>query len=184
MSEEILEPSEIIIEKNGTIKEQISHVNPWIRFLARFFDYSLFILALSSVRYCFTGSVSLDEYKSFIPIPFFSWIVVEAFLLSTWGTTPGKFFLKTKISSRRFAKLDFMSALRRSFNVWFRGIGMGIPVINFLCLMVAYNRLKLLGSTTWDMDDQTIITHYPIGQWRIVLATAVTFCGFLFYYIN
>lgn len=183
MSEEIIEPSEIIIEKNGTVRETTTHVSPWIRFLARFFDYSLFIFLLGATRYLITGTISLAQYESFIPVQFFAWIPIEALLLSTWGTTPGKFFLKTKLIPRRRGKLDYMAALKRSFNVWFRGLGMGIPVINILCLMVAYHRLNLLRTTSWDVEDQTIITHYPISLWRIIVASIFAASGFIFYYV-
>lgn len=122
MSEEIIEPSEIIIEKNGTVREKTSPVNPWVRFLARVFDYSLFIFFVSMVRYFLKGAPFSSHYESFIPLPFFAWIPLEALLLSTWGITPGKFFLRIKLSLRRPGKLDYMSALKRSFDVWFRGV--------------------------------------------------------------
>lgn len=183
MSEEIIEPSEIIIEKNGTVRETATHVSPWIRFLARFFDYALFIFLLGAVRYLITGTPSLAQYESFVPIPFFCWIPIEALFLSTWGTTPGKFFLRTKLIPRRRGKLEYKIALRRSFNVWFRGLGMGIPVINVLCLMVAYHRLNLLRTTSWDVETQTMITHYPIGTWRIVVASIISAAGLFFYYM-
>jgi len=183
VSDQIIEPSEIIIEQDGTEKETISHVNPKIRFLARFFDYALFIFFLATVRYFITGSTDVIRHESFIPIQFFIWIPLEALLLYVWGTTPGKFFLKTKIIPKKRIKLDYMSALKRSFNVWFRGFGMGIPVINILCLMVAYQRLNFLQMTSWDRDEQTIVTHYPVGQWRIILASIVSFSGLVFYYM-
>jgi len=180
VSEEIIEPSEIIIEKNGTVKEKTSHVNPWVRFLARFLDYSLFILFLSGIRYLVKGTFSLNEQDSFIPIHFFAWIPIESLFLSTWGTTPGKFFLRTKISTSYQGKLNYMSALMRSFNVWLRGIGMGIVVVNILCLMTAYHRINLLRITSWDKEAQTLVTHYPIGNWRIILSAIVILAVFVF----
>lgn len=182
MSEEIIEPSEIIIEKNGTVRETRLPANPWIRFLARFFDYSLFILFVSMFRYFFKLLPFSSYYDSFIPVIFFAWIPVEALFLSTLGTTPGKFFLKVKISLKRPGKFNYMSAVKRSFDVWFRGLGMGISLIGILCLMVAYHRLKFANTTTWDRDNQTIVTHHPIGQWRIIGAAIVSAIGLIFYF--
>ena len=75
-----------------------------------------------------------------------------------------------------------MTALRRSFSVWFRGLGMGVIGLNFFCLMIAYHKLKLLHITSWDRDDRIQVTHYPIGRWRIYFAAFVAAAGILYYY--
>ena len=182
MDDKVVEPSEIIIDREGLPKQNIAHVNPWIRFLARFFDYSLFFLVLWGLRILLAGHFPLGRFENLIPFEFFVWIPIEALLLSTWGTTPGKFFLKTDLRQGRKPKLDYMTALKRSFNVWFRGLGMGIPVINFLCLLVAYHRLRLFRQTSWDREENIIVSHHPIGRWRIVAAAVIAVGGILFYY--
>jgi len=182
MSDRVIEPSEIIIEGANQPKANITQVNPWIRCLARFFDYALFFLFLLSTRKWFHGQLPFGKYERLIPFEFFVWIPIEAILLSTWGTTPGKFFLKTRLKAGKKNRLDFMTALRRSFSVWFRGLGMGIIGLNFFCLMIAYNKLKLLHITSWDRDDHILVTHYPIGRWRIYLAVFVAVVGILYYY--
>jgi hypothetical protein len=178
----VIEPSEIIIEQTQKPKENITHVNPWIRCLARFVDYSLFFLLLLLSRKLFHGQLPFGKYEHLIPFEFFVWIPIEALLLSSWGTTPGKFFLKTKLKAGKRGKLDYMNALRRSFSVWFRGLGMGIPVLNFFCMLIAFNKLKLLRITSWDRDDHIVVTHYPIGRWRIYVAVFVAAAGILYYY--
>ena len=42
MTDKVVEPSEIIVEQPQKQRENITHVNPWIRLIARFVDYSLF----------------------------------------------------------------------------------------------------------------------------------------------
>ncbi len=182
MSDRVIEPSEIIIEQPNKARENITHVNPWIRFIARFFDYSLFFLFLLWSRKLFSGHLPLSSYEHLVPFEFFLWIPIEALLLATWGKTPGKWFLKTRLKQGKRAKLEFMTALRRSFSVWFRGLGMWIPVVNFFALLIAYNKLKLLQITSWDRDDHLVVTHYPIGRWRIYVAVFVAFSGILYYY--
>lgn len=184
MGEKIVEPSEIIIDRYGLPKEKILHINPQIRLLARFFDYALFLLLLWGLRVLLKGSFPLGLFEYLIPFEFFAWIPIEAVLLSTWGTTPGKFFLKTKLQQGRKKKLDFQTALKRSFNVWFRGLGMGIPVINVLCMLVASSRLRMLGTTSWDREDNIVVSHFPIPQWRIVVASIIVVCSFILYYGN
>lgn len=182
MNDRVIEPSEIIIDREGLPKEDTSHVNPWIRFLARFFDYSLFFLLLWGIRTVAGGQFPLGRFEHLIPFEFFVWIPIEALLLSTWGTTPGKFFLRTELKQGRKTRLDYFTALKRSFNVWFRGLGLGIPIVIFLCLLVAYHRLRVFRQTSWDREENIIVLHYPIGRWRIAAAAIIATGGLLFYY--
>ena len=179
-----VEPSEIIIEKGrGEPKEDPLHSNPWLRFLARFFDYSLWIALLWVLHYLLGGGAPFAQYERIIPYEFFTWIPVEAVLLYAWGKTPGKFLLTTTIRQGRRDRLDIGSAFRRSFFVWFRGLGMMIPILNFLCLLVAYQRLKLLHTTTWDRDEHTRITHSPLSRWRMVTAVSTIAFVAIFIYL-
>jgi len=182
MFDRVIEPSEIIIEKTQKPKENITHVNPWMRLLARALDYSLFFLVLLAIRKFFLGQLPFGKMENYIPFEFFVWIPIEALLLSTWGTTPGKFFLKTKLKQGKREKLDFMTALKRSFSVWLRGLGMGIPIFSFFCLLVAFNKLKMVHITSWDRDDHITVTHYPIGKWRIYFVVFVAVSSILYYY--
>lgn len=183
MSDEVIEPSEIIVEQpDKPRKEDIRHANPWIRFIARFFDYSLFLLLLLSSRKLFHGALPFGHYQYFIPFEYFLWIPIEALFLSTWGVTPGKWFLKTKLRLGKRQKFDYLTALRRSLSVWFRGLGMNILGLNFFCLLVAFNKLKVFQITSWDRDDHIVVTHYPIGRWRLYVAVFVAAAGILYYY--
>ncbi len=185
MTDRVIEPSEIIVDQPSAPKENITHVNPWLRCIARFFDYGLFFLLLLGARKFFHGQEPFGKYEHFIPFEFFVWIPFEALLLCTWGTTPGKFLLKTKLKRvGRNPKLDFVRALHRSFSVWFRGLGMGIPVLNFFCLLIAYNKLKMFKMTSWDVDERIEVTHYPIAPWRIYFTSFFAIFALLFYYIN
>lgn len=183
MSDHVIEPTEIIVEgARATPNENAVHINPWIRCIARFLDYSLFFLSLLLLRKLFSGKLPFGDYERLIPFEYFVWIPIEALLLSTWGTTPGKFFMRTKLKAGKKERLDFVMALRRSFAVWVRGLGMGLPVLNFICPLLAYNKLKLFKMTSWDRDDHIQVTHHPIGRWRIYLAVFVAVVGILYYY--
>ena len=183
MVDKAIEPSEILIDRQGLPKEKVSHIDPYIRFLARFVDYSLFLLLLWIVRVLVGGSFPLSLFEYMIPFEFFVWIPIEAALLATWGTTPGKFFLKIKLQQGRKVRLDWSTALKRSFNVWFRGLGMGIPIINVICMIVASHRLKIFGRTSWDHEDNITISHYPTPKWRVIASFVFMICCFISYYV-
>lgn len=179
----VIDPSEIIIDKSGSIREETSQANPWIRFLARFLDYAWFFLLLLSIRWFFKGSVFHEKYESIVPIEFFIWIPIEALFLWLWGTTPGKWFLKIQLKQAR-RSLDFTTALRRSFRVWFRGLGMMMPVINCICLSLAYYRLNLKQWTSWDKEDHILISHRPVARWRVIFAASLGASMQLLYFIS
>lgn len=90
--------------------------NFWYRALARFCDYCLFFLALGAFTLFlpyFYGP--LFYYYLAIAVPFL-WIPVEAFLLSKWGTTPGKALFGLSVwRDSHGQKLSFLAALKRSF---------------------------------------------------------------------
>lgn len=178
----VIEPSEIIIEGGQRRQEEAVHVNPWIRFLARGVDYSLFFLLLLASRKIFHGHLPFGKYENLVPFEYFVWIPIEALFLSTWGKTVGKWFLKTKLKAGKKERLDYMTALRRSFSVWLRGLGLGIPVVNFFCLLMAYQKLKIFHITSWDRDDHISLIHSPVGRWRIYVAAFIAAAGILCYY--
>ncbi len=170
-----IEPSEILIGDDGTVRDKPIEANPWLRFLARAFDYSLF--------FSFLWAISAGKIEStLVPLEYFLWIPVEAAFLRWLGTTPGKWVLGIQLRQGRLPRLDYPTALRRSFNVWFRGLGMGVPFLNVICSLVAFQRLKAFKVTTWDRDDHIQIRYLRIGTWRIVLALLIATLGLGFYY--
>lgn len=182
MPDKPIEPAEIIIDGKGLPKEKVSRINPPIRLLARFFDYSLFLLILMIVRFVFKIGIPDSFFEYMIPFEYFAWIPIETALLCTWGTTPGKYLLHMQIKLGRKNRFDFVTALRRSFNVWLRGLGMGIPVVNVLCLLVASSKLRLMGMTSWDGEDNITVTHHPVSKERVMTVTVITIIGFMAYY--
>ena len=180
MSDRVIEPSEIITGREEDRKAPPSHVNPLLRLAARAFDYSVFF----GLLYFFFPPLLYQEIFNFIPVVFFAWIPVEALLLFTLGTTPGKWLLHTQLFRHHRRRLPLDVALRRSFAVWLRGLGLGIPIVNVFCIMGAYQRLKLLGATSWDREEGIVITHLPLPRWRFHLIAGFAMVGFGLYAFN
>ena len=183
MGEKIVEPSEIITNiKQGKTQERATPHNPYARLLARFFDYSLWLLILTALRHWMGTAFPKALFGHLIPFEFFAWIPIEACLLSFWGTTPGKFLFGLRLWQGRKEKLDFAGSLERSFRVWFRGLGLGLPGINVFCMFMAMNQLKLLGSTSWDREANITVSYKEVPQWKIIVSGLVIAAGFLLYY--
>lgn len=181
MSNRVIEPSEILVEQDYAHAKP-SRVNPWVRLVARFIDYSLFFLTLLVYQRIFDIRIFSDSFAKLIPFEFFSWIPLETLLLATFGKTPGKWFLQIDLRFKGKIRANWMTALRRSVSVWLRGLGLGIPILNVLCMLTAYQRLKLTHTTSWDRDDQIQVTHRLTAQWRISAATFFSCLTMLIYF--
>src|SRR5689334_21790050 len=98
-----IERTEILIGEDGTVRDKPLASNPWLRFLARMFDYSLFFTALLAISW------RKIETSSLVPFEYFLWIPVEAAFLRWLGTTPGKWFLGIKLQQGRLFRLDYLT---------------------------------------------------------------------------
>ncbi len=167
----VIEPSEIIVDL-PTLEEDLVHVSPWNRFLARYFDYAIFSISLLPIMWRF-GKILIDS-KFFHPFSFLLflpskalWIPIEALLISTWGYTPGKFLLRIKLLHNK-KKLTFSKSLKRSFLVWVKGIGLGIPFITIITQFSAYLRLYTRMKTSWDEQEKTTVIQKAVSLWLII----------------
>lgn len=171
---------------------------PWRRFFARTVDLltsgiatgSLFIFLLSFVL----SMVYPEGARAIIPlfdnqiltgvVMYLAWIPVEAFLISTTGTTPAKWIYGISVLGTSGSKLSYSSALRRSCLVFFQGDGAGLPIVTFFTRYFSYKRLTDTGTTLWDTDVGSVVTHktWGIGRWIASILSfvfAVMVIGFL-----
>lgn len=158
----------------------VPQIRPWVRYWARMFDIYITALVLGVV----TGVISphaLDVPGSSILFGFavlLIWVFVESLLLSSVGVTPGKWLFKVRLVPPAGEKARFTTALSRSFKVWWRGIGIGFPVISIVTLVIARSDLKEFGATTWDRDMGFVVVHERIGGVRATVIV-VAFCVFI-----
>ena len=154
-------------------------VRPWVRYWARMFDFFLF---------AFLGGATLGVvYPPIIEIPeilfsillLFAYAFVEPAMLAGWGTTPGKALLKIRLRNSDGSKLSYTDALSRSFDVFFKGVGIGIPIVQLITLIFAYNRLTKKGITSWDEGGNFKVSHQAIEAWRSIVAVFI-FMAFLY----
>lgn len=87
------------------------------------------------------------------------WILIEALQLALFQTSLGKYLFKIRITKKTGGRIRFFEALKRSFHVWWRGLGTGFPPVTLITLPVALTRLVIKGETSWDRDGQFTVTH-------------------------
>jgi len=154
-------------------------VRPWVRFWARMFDLCSFSLLAGFVLVFFHPSMSNMPDFALGMLIIFIWIFVESSLISTWGSTPGKWLFKTSLRNGAGDKLTFSSALTRSFSVWWRGLGIGFPIVILITLAIAHNNLTKDGITSWDREGNFIVSHDKIGPMRVIVAI-IFFIGYFY----
>jgi len=113
-----------------------------------------------------------------IDLGLFGWLVIlywplEAFMLSVCGGTPGKWLLGIQVIHSNGQKLTFKDAWSRSFRVWWRGMGLCIPLCSPFTMFHGYRCLKTDGTTSWDRDGDLIVVHRSIGVLKGICAVVV-----------
>lgn len=154
------------------------HFNPWARFLARRIDLivitSIMIISTTLFYPDFIHASILKKSLLMILVSYPTWVIIEAILLSTWGTTPGKFIFNLQLTDLNNSKLKFNAALGRSLNVWMKGMGFGLPLITIITFINSYDTLKKNSVTAWDKN-KFILTHKKIGfiRWMVILIVVI-----------
>jgi uncharacterized RDD family membrane protein YckC len=157
--------------------------HPWHRYFARGIDtivvsYTIAFLMLPLVMA--TGFINLDA--NFLILAFFILFLslfIEAGFISLFGTTIGKFAFGIKVLTLEGKKLTYKQSLQRSFGVWVKGLGLGIPIVSLFTQISAYEKISELGSASWDQKGGFVVHYKGIGKLRaaffIVLYFAIYF---------
>jgi hypothetical protein len=169
------------VAQSSLIIESGSQVRPWVRYWARLIDLYLFSIGCGFAIGLLARDWITSQADGFLLalVFIFVWCFVEPIFLSTWGTTPGKALLRVTVRKSDGSMLDYGLALSRSFDVWFRGYGLGIPLISFVTVLMAYEKLKKNGITSWDQSRDLRVSHEKIGVVRVILALLL-FCAFAY----
>jgi S1-C subfamily serine protease/uncharacterized RDD family membrane protein YckC len=130
-------------------------VHPWARFWARSVDlvlfYALVVLAVPGWH----GWAQVPARLLASILTPLAWTIPEALLLSSLRTTPGKWALGLRVESADGERLEFGAAWKRAVQVWLRGLGAGIPILNLVAMGRAYLVLVREGRSTWDAEEGT-----------------------------
>jgi hypothetical protein len=147
----------------------VSQVRPWVRYLARSSDMWICGFLVGAMAGYAGIMAEIPRFVLGLTVPLV-WVFVEALLLSTWGTTPGKWLFSTWVTDAMGNRLSFSHALSRAFSVWFMGLAFGLPIITLITLIVSYVKLKNQGITPWDREGHFAVIHESLRPVRITFA--------------
>ena len=162
-------------------KEEVPRrIQPWVRFSARLFDTIIFLLSASIFFLLIFPDadelISLREYSLFRFALFMPYLILaESVFLSTWGTTPGKWFFNVTVRNSIGKKLSFANALDRSIKVWIKGMGLGFWFFPIITLIYSYSKLLNNGITSWDRAGEfTVSINQHIKKTKVVIIIIIT----------
>lgn len=157
-------------------------VRPWVRLWARLVDWWIWKQLMGVVLMVSGLSPGAEEGSpwtrllvglAFHIVALMLWVPVEAFLLSRWGTTPGKWLLRVRVTNGDGSSFSFERALLRSWRVFVRGMALGIWFVEWAMWIVAWRELRRGGQTRWDAAGAHRITHYRVGVIRTAVAITI-----------
>ncbi|MDA1259526.1 MAG: RDD family protein, partial [Planctomycetota bacterium] len=87
-----------------------------------------------------------------------AWTLIEAFCISRWGMTPGKWIYRVRVvhSDGRF--LTYGEALTRALQVFTKGMAFGLPGVQLIAMALAMKELTETGATPWDRN-RFVVQH-------------------------
>lgn len=163
---------------NNSIVPTGSQSRPWVRYWAKMLDFWIYGLIIGLVIGFLQLDVTIIRLFFAIFLVFVGQIIVEPCLLPSWGSTPGKALLNVRVRTQDGTKLSAQESMLRSLNVWIRGFGLGLPLVNLFTMLNAYNKLKENHVTSWDKDGGFVTIHKKIGATRVIIYFLIVF-GFI-----
>lgn len=142
----------------------------WRRFWARNFDYYLHSIVIV-VIWTVIDYESLDAINNTLLgfILMLIWVLLDGTYMTLFGTTIGKKIMKIKITTTEGSKISKFVAFKRSRLVWFRGMGLGIGIVQLIMNIISYKNLKSDGITSWDRELSLEVSYEKIGIIRYLI---------------
>src|SRR4029079_10665387 len=112
---------------------ELDRPRPWLRFWARMLDRFWFFMAFGLAVNPLLGNVvariaDVPLFQVLVdPVLLLLYVPMEAWLLSRFGSTPGRALLRVQVRRLDGSLPVFSQALRRSFQVYLKGLGLGLP---------------------------------------------------------
>ena len=155
--------------------DQIPRVQaPWRRFFARTFDFFLYtsllnlILVLLGVNISGAGT-GLSVLTTVVGLLFM--FLLEPVFLSRWGTTPGKAILGLFVTDHDGGRLTYGEAYQRTQLVLVQGMGLCIPIYEWVRNYKCYTAVQDGKVLDWENDSLLVLKDTKL--WRPILLVAV-----------
>ncbi len=99
----------------------------------------------------------------------FIYFFITALSIGSTGKSIGKWLCGVQILNKDGNALGFSTALHREWMVFWRGLGLNIPIVNLFTQFKAYRALNSDGITSWDRDLETKVLYRKSGMKQNIL---------------
>ncbi len=154
--------------------DQPRRAGPWSRFFAQMLDIYLVravltvLVALAGYRLEQDGTRFLG-FGLMLPVG----LMVQALLLFTIGTTPGKALLGLRVRRWDGGRAALRTLVRRQGLLWPKGLAIGLPLINLVTLHQGKQRLDGAQLTSWDEAAGTDVYQDEHRPGRLLLCVVL-----------
>jgi hypothetical protein len=168
--------------KDEPVKESIlkslpanQQPHPWRRYFARGIDTIIVAFIVAALLVMIPSMEFVDQIPDAIHGMAILAIMmpIEAFALSQWKTTPGKWLLGITVTKKGSKALSYSTALYRASLVWLRGEGIGLSLVALFTTLHQYSVLKTKGIVSWDKELGCIMTYDKLSTPRVIGAVLI-----------
>jgi uncharacterized RDD family membrane protein YckC len=100
-------------------------------------------------------------------------VVLEGFLISACGTTPGKWLMRVRVRSDDGGKISLNTSFYRALTVWWRGVGLWVVPVNLLMMALSQATLLSTGKTPWDHACRLHVSYGGMDRNRVFLILGI-----------
>lgn len=153
---------------------------PWRRYFARLADLMLAGLVVGLILGFLLPDLFLDESAEamvWLIVVLFGFPVIDAFTLSRWQGSFGKWLLSVRTVRPNAEPIPYGEALRRAYGVIIKGMWFGFPLLTIIPLLIAHSRAKRGEPQPWEKAARTytLTTAFGAKVWWLVLLFLIIF---------
>lgn len=151
--------------------------SPAVRLLARLVDMALYVLLVFGVIYVREIPFNAGLLPS-SPLMWVGYVVLEAVLIGSLGTTPGKALMGIRVHCVNGAHMTMGRAFSRAGLVFMCGMGMMVSLLPVFMMGYSWWILRSRGITVWDARCGTLpLQMAPTQILRQFMAVVVVFAS-------
>ncbi len=149
--------------------------SPAVRLLARLVDMALYVLLVFGVI-CVREIPFNAGLLPSSPLMWMGYVLLEALLIGTLSTTPGKALMGIRVHCVNGARMTMGRAFSRAGLVFVCGLGMMVSLLPVFMMGYSWWMLRSRGITVWDARCATLpLQMAPTRMLRQFMAVAVVF---------
>lgn len=146
-----------------------------VRVLAKVIDWSIYAILLELIFIITDTDFNLFDGGSAALIFATIWVGIEAVLLLTLRTTPGRAFFGVKLVSSNGSPLGSLGVLFRSALFLVIGMALGYPFFIVVAWIVNLIIMLVKGKTLYDWIGGFEVQVAEVRKWRVVLIAVLLF---------